>query len=141
VKDRKGPDCVFKIVSLIRKIYVRTVKTKVTVSKDTAAVEEVVDLGDNKGVRETEAGVLGKGRKKMLDGSAVGVVDVPEGNVEGWFGEAGVGTGGERGNAEEACLVVVGGDDSAGVVGVSLELKNRRKGRGVLKNLGDSEKF
>lgn len=50
MKDRKGPDCVFKIVSLIRKIYVRTVKTKVTVSKDTAAVEEVVDLCDDKGV-------------------------------------------------------------------------------------------
>lgn len=77
----------------------------------------------------------------MFDGSAIGVVDVPKGDIEGWLGEAGVGTGGKWGNAEEACLVVVGGDDSTGVVGVSLELKNRRKGRGVLKNLGDSEKF
>ena len=44
VKDREGLDCVLKIMSLVRNIYVRTVKMKETISKDVATVEEVVDL-------------------------------------------------------------------------------------------------
>ena len=44
IKDRKGPDSVFKIVSLIQNKNVRTIKTKVTISKDMVAIEEVMDL-------------------------------------------------------------------------------------------------
>ena len=44
MKDREGPDSVFKIVSLIQNKNVRIVKTKVTVSKDMAAVKKVMDL-------------------------------------------------------------------------------------------------
>ena len=44
MKDREGPDGILKIVSLIQNKNVRTIKTKVTVSIDLMAVEEVMDL-------------------------------------------------------------------------------------------------
>ena len=141
MKDRESPDGVLEVMSLIRNIYVRTVKMKVTVSKDTAAVEEVVDLRDDEGTGKAEAGVKREASKKLFKGSAVGVVDVPKGDVEGWFGVAGVGAGDEGGDAEEAGLVGVGRDDSARVVGISLELEDRRKRWGILNKLRDSEKF
>ena len=128
-------------MSLVRNKNVRTVKAKVTVSKDTAAVEEVVNLGDDECPGKTKAGVERKARKKLFDRGAEGVVDVPKGDVEGGFGEAGVGADGEGGDAEETGLVGVSWDDGAGVVGVSLELEDRRKRRRILDKLGDSEEF
>ena len=68
-------------------------------------------------------------------------MDVPKGNIEGGFRETGVGAGGEGGDGEETDLIGVGQDDGAGMVGVSLEGEDRHKRRGILKNLGDSEKF
>ena len=141
MKDRESPDGVFEIMSLIRNIYVRTVKMKTPVSKDTTPVEEVVDLRDDEGARKAETGVKREASKKSFKGSAIGVVDVPEGDVKGWLGVAGVGADGEGGDVEEAGLVGVGGDDSAGVMGVPLKLEDRRERRRILKELSDSEEF
>ena len=91
MKDRESPDGVFEIVSLVRNKNVRTVKAKVTVSKDTAAVEEVVDLGDDEGPGKTKAGIERETSKKLFERGAEGIVDIPKGDVEGGFREAGVG--------------------------------------------------
>ena len=85
VKDREGPDRVLKIMSLTRNIYVRTVKMKETVSKDTAAVEEVMDLRDDKGTGKAEASIKREGSEESFNGRVEGIVDIPKGNIEGGF--------------------------------------------------------
>ena len=114
---------------------------KETVSKDAVAVEEVVDLRDDEGAGKAEASIKREGSEESFNGRTEGIVDVPKGNIDGGFRETGVGAGGEGGDGEEAGLIGVGRDDGAGMVGVSLEREDRHKCRGILKNLGDSEKF
>ena len=60
-------DCVLEMVTLIANKYPTTVKMKETVSKDAAAVEEVVDLRDDKGVRKTTAGRVLESGKEVFD--------------------------------------------------------------------------
>ena len=114
---------------------------KETVSKDVATVEEVVDLRDDEGSSKAEASIKREGSEELFNRCVEGIVDVPKGNIEGGFRETGVGAGGEGGDGEEAGLIGVGWDDGAGMMGISLEGEDRRKHRGILKNLGDSEEF
>ena len=114
---------------------------KETVSKNATAVEEVVDLQNDEGTGKAEASINREGREELFNGRAEGIVDVPKGNIEGGFRETGVGAGGEGGDEEEAGLIGIGWDDGTGMVGISFERENRRKGQGILKNLGDSEEF
>ena len=108
-------------MSLTRNIYVRIVKMKETVSKDTAAVEEVMDLQDDKGTGKAEVSIKREGSEESFNGCMEGIVDIPKGNIEGGFRETGVGTGGEGGDGEEAGLIGIGRDDGADMVGISLE--------------------
>jgi hypothetical protein len=102
-------DLVLEMVSLVVNEYPTRVKTKKTVSMDTAAVEEVVDVEEDEGTSKT--------RKRRGRGAAEGVaevgaprvVGVTEGDVEGWRGVAGVGAEGEWGDVEEAGLKEVSG--------------------------------
>ena len=109
------------------------------VSIDDPAVEEVVDLGDDKGAQKTKLDVGGEGREEVADGGSKGVVDVPKGDVVRGRGEAGAGTEYEGGDAEESCLEEVGGGDEGSMVGGALKSDDRRKVRRRTKEfvLGD----
>ena len=114
---------------------------KETVSKDATVVEEVMDLRDDKGTSKAEASIKREGGKESFNRCSEGIVDVPKENIEGGFRETSIGAGGEGGDGEEAGLIGISWDNGAGMVGISLEREDRRKHQGILKNLGDSEKF
>jgi hypothetical protein len=92
------------MVSLVVNEYPIRVKTKKTVSMHTAAVEKVVDVEENEGTSETSTRRRGTTDEETFDGGLPGVVGVPEGDVEGRRGVAGVRADGERVNGEEAGL-------------------------------------
>ena len=54
-----------------------------TVSIDDPAVEDVVDLGDDKGTQKTKLNVGGEGREEVSDRGSKRVVDVAKGDVVG----------------------------------------------------------
>ena len=58
---------------------------KETISKDAAAVEEVVDLRDNEGTGKAEVSIKREGSEESFNQCAEGIVDVPKGNIEGGF--------------------------------------------------------
>ena len=58
---------------------------KEAVSKDAAAVEEVVDLRDDEGTGKAEASIKREGSEESFNGRVEGIVDVPKGNIEGGF--------------------------------------------------------
>lgn len=64
----------------------------------------------------------------MFDGGSVREVDVAEGDVERWGGEAGAGAGDEGRNAKEACLEEVGGGDERSMVRMRLKGENSGEG-------------
>ena len=62
--------------------------------------------------------------KNIFNGGAIGVVDIPKGDVKSGFRKASMGTGDNGWDVEKAGLEGVGGGDGADMVGVSLELEN-----------------
>ena len=62
-------------------VYPTTVKVKITVSIDNPAVEEVMNLRDNKGTQKPKLDVGGKGQEEVSDRGSKGVVDVAKGDV------------------------------------------------------------
>ena len=53
-----------------------------TISIDDLAIEEVVDLGDDKGTQKTKLNAGGEGREEVLDRGSKGVVDVAKGDIK-----------------------------------------------------------
>jgi hypothetical protein len=100
-----------------------------TVSIDSPAVEEVVDLWDDKGAQKTKLDVGGEGREEFANGGPKGVVDVSKGDVVSGGHESGAGTEYEGGDAEESGLELVGGGDEGSVVGGALKSDDRREVR------------
>jgi hypothetical protein len=64
------------MVSLIVDKNPTTIKTKETVSKDTTTVEEVVDVENDEGTRETNTRRGGTTDEETFEGRPPGVVDV-----------------------------------------------------------------
>ena len=110
-----------------------------TVSIDDPAVEEVVDLGDDKGTQKTKLNVGGEGREEVSDRGSKRVVDVAKGDVVGGGREAGTGAEYEGGDAEESGLELVGGGDEGSMVGGALKSDDCREVRRHTKEfvLGD----
>ena len=100
---RVNANRVLEMVSLVCNENATTIKLKETVSKNTASVEEVVDLGDDECGCKTATNVRGEPLEGGLDGVPEGEVDVAEGEVETGVGETGVGTDSDGGDVEEAC--------------------------------------
>jgi hypothetical protein len=127
------------MVSLIVDKNPTTIKTKETVSKDTTTVEEVVDVENDEGTSETNTRGGGTTDEETFEGRPPGVVDVAEGDVDGWWGVAGEGADGDRGDAEETGLEEVSGRDMRDMVVLSLKRDNSWEigGRGEEVVLGD----
>jgi hypothetical protein len=122
-----SPDRVLEMVSLVVNKNPTTVKTKETVSKDAATVEDVVDVEDDEGTSKTNTCRGGTTDEETFEGRPPGVVDVAKGDVDGGWGVAGVGADGDRGDAEEAGLEEVGGRDMRDMVILSLKQDNSGK--------------
>jgi hypothetical protein len=123
-------DLVLEMVSLVVNEYPTRVKTKKTVSMDTAAVEEVVDVEEDEGTSKTRKR-RGRGAAEgVAEVSAPRVVGVTEGDVEGWRGVAGVGAEGEWGDVEETGLEEVSGRDMRDMSVLALEGDHSREVRG-----------
>jgi hypothetical protein len=127
------------MVSLVVNEYPTRVKTKKTVSMDTATVEEVVNVEEDEGTSEASTSRRGRIGEETFEGRPPGVVGVAEGDVEGQGGVASVGTDGEWGDVEEAGLEEVSGRDICDVVILSFKRDHSREigGRGEEVVLGD----
>lgn len=104
------------MVTLIPNKNPSTIKVKETVSKDPPTVKEVVDLRDDEGSKKTIPGKDWELGEDVFDGGPVGKVNIPQGGVEGWGSEAGVGTSEKGREAEETCLEKVSGGNVGSVV-------------------------
>ena len=113
--------------TLICNIYRITVKAKATVNIDPTAVKEVEDLGDNKGVGETETNDGGMAEEGVTDRRAIRILDIPERGIVSGEREAGVSTDGEGQDVKDAGLEEVSGGDGATVVGWDFKRKDRRE--------------
>jgi hypothetical protein len=119
------------MVALVENKNVSTVKTKMAVNIDEAAVEEVVDVGDDEGTSKAKTDVGGMAEEGVLNGGSEGVVDVAVGKIVGCGNKTGVGADGDRGDSKKVGLEEVDRADSSEVTGAGLERKDRRKrGRG-----------
>ena len=107
--------------TLICNIYRITVKAKATVNIDPMAVKEIEDLGDDKGVGETETNDGGMAEEGVSDRRTVRILDIPERGIVSGEREASVSTDGERRDVEDVGLEEVSGGDSAEVVGWDFE--------------------
>jgi hypothetical protein len=103
--------------TLICNIYRITIKVKATVNIDPTAVKEVEDLGDDKGIGETEMNDGGMAEEGVMDRRMVRILNIPKRGIVGGEQEAGVSADGERQDVKEAGLEEIGGGDSAEVVG------------------------
>ena len=99
-KERVYPRGVLKMISLLVSENTSRVKTKATVCVKPPPVEEVVDLGNDEGADETITYVRGVFEEGTFNRGAEGVVNIPEGRVEGWGGESGVAADSERVDTE-----------------------------------------
>jgi hypothetical protein len=118
------------MVSLVVNEYPTTVKTKKTISIDTTTIEEVMDVEDDKGTSKTDAWQRGTASEELLEGPPPGIVGVPEWDVEGWWGVAGVGTDGGSGDVEETGLEEVSGRYVHNMVIVPLKRDDSQDVRG-----------
>ena len=104
-----------------------------TISIDDLAIEEVVDLGDDKGTQKTKLNAGGEGREEVLDRGSKGVVDVAKGDIKDGRWEASAGAKYEGGDVEESGLELVSGGDKRSMMGATLKSDDSREVRGVAK--------
>ena len=86
---------------MICKVNPSIVKVQMSVNKDTATIQEVIDGGDERGVDEAKANVKGVVEERGMDGWSIVIIYITERGDIRWGSKFGNGTDGKRRSAKE----------------------------------------
>jgi hypothetical protein len=128
-------DDVLVMESLIRDVHRINTEAKFTVNINSTAVQKVVKVADDQGALENVADQLTVLEEGCVDRGVERVTNITERDVGGGGGVAGAGAKVKGRDVEDNRLPLVGWGGEGNVGGVSFERRNRRKKRGVVKQV------